>query len=93
MIQIFQNKPQHFSFLEGIPNLGSDVLLLGFPNGNDSLSVEKGSILRFEKNRYTYSGLDYRNVLKSMRISNQEILGALPFKMAKWLVLYFKLVH
>lgn len=60
----FSEQTTSLTFLEGIPNLGSDVLLLGFPNGNDSLSVEKGSILRFEKNRYTYSGLDYRNVLK-----------------------------
>lgn len=60
----FSEQTTTLSFLEGIPNLGSDVLLLGFPNGNDSLSIEKGSVLRFEKNRYTYSGLDYRNVLK-----------------------------
>ncbi|TGK81621.1 serine protease [Leptospira noumeaensis] len=60
----FSEQTNSLSFLEGIPNLGSDILLLGFPNGTDSLSVEKGSVLRFEKNRYTYSGLDYRNVLK-----------------------------
>lgn len=45
----FSEQTTSLSFLEGIPNLGSDVLLLGFPNGNDSLSVEKGSILRFRK--------------------------------------------
>jgi S1-C subfamily serine protease len=49
---------------DSFPNLGSDVLMLGFPNGNENLSVEKGSVLRFEKNRYSYSGLDFRNVLK-----------------------------
>ena len=46
------------------PILGSDLLVFGFPNGQERLTVEKGSIIRFEKSRYSYSGLDFRNVIK-----------------------------
>lgn len=60
----FAENTNSLSFADGLPNLGTDVLMLGFPNGNENLSVEKGSILRLEKNRYSYSGLDFRNVLK-----------------------------
>jgi len=51
-------------FAEVYPGLGSDLLVLGYPNGQENLTVEKGSVLRLEKNRYSFSGLDFRNVIK-----------------------------
>lgn len=46
------------------PTLGSDLLILGFPGGNENLTVESGKVVSFEKGRYSYSGLDIRNVIK-----------------------------
>jgi S1-C subfamily serine protease len=53
-----------FPFSKSIPTLGSDLLILGYPNGTDNLTVEKGSILNLEKMRYSFSGLDFRSVIK-----------------------------
>lgn len=54
-----------FPFSDAIPVLGSDLLILGYPNGTENLTVEKGSILSFEKMRYSFTGLDFRSVLKA----------------------------
>ncbi len=60
----FAEKTNILSLSDSMPQLGSELLILGFPNGQENLTVEKGSILRFEKSRYSYSGLDFRNVIK-----------------------------
>ncbi|BDA80418.1 serine protease [Leptospira kobayashii] len=62
--QGFAENTGSLSFAEAYPALGSDLLVLGFPNGQENLTVEKGSVLRLEKNRYSFSGLDFRNVIK-----------------------------
>jgi len=60
----FVEKTNVLSLAESLPVLGSELLVLGFPNGQENLTVEKGSVLRYEKSRYSYSGLDFRNVIK-----------------------------
>ncbi|TGL60261.1 serine protease [Leptospira ognonensis] len=60
----FSEKTNVISLADSMPVLGSELLVLGFPNGQDNLTVEKGSILRYEKSRYSFSGLDFRNVIK-----------------------------
>ncbi|MCZ8156675.1 MAG: trypsin-like peptidase domain-containing protein [Leptospira sp.] len=60
----FLEKSKILSLSESLPVLGSDLLILGFPNGQEELTLEKGSVLRYEKSRYSYSGLDFRNVIK-----------------------------
>ncbi|WCL48777.1 S1C family serine protease [Leptospira sp. GIMC2001] len=53
-----------FSFADQLPTLGSELLVLGYPNGTENLTVEKGNVLSLEKLRYSFSGLDFRNVIK-----------------------------
>lgn len=60
----FNENVQVFPFSKTYPNLGSELLVLGYPNGTENLTVEKGNVLSIEKNRYTFSGLDFRNVIK-----------------------------
>jgi S1-C subfamily serine protease len=60
----FSEKTNVLTLSDSLPALGSELLVLGFPNGQENLTVEKGSILRYEKSRYSYSGLDFRNVIK-----------------------------
>jgi len=60
----FNEETSTVPFATDLPTPGSDIIILGFPNGSDNLTVEKGAVLRFEKNRYSFSGLDFRNVIK-----------------------------
>ncbi len=60
----FKEETSNLPFADSYPILGSELLVLGFPNGQENLTVEKGSVLRYEKNRYSFSGLDFRNVIK-----------------------------
>ncbi len=60
----FENNTDSLSFADIPPALGSDLLVLGYQNGQENLTVEKGSVLRYEKNRYSFSGLDFRNVIR-----------------------------
>ncbi|WP_108978180.1 S1C family serine protease [Leptospira ryugenii] len=64
MDESFAENSKILKMSETNPLLGDDILVLGFPNGQDRLTVEKGSVLRYEKSRYSYSGLDFRNVIK-----------------------------
>jgi S1-C subfamily serine protease len=60
----FTEKTNVLTLSESLPILGSELLVLGFPNGMENLTVGKGTILRYEKSRYSFSGLDFRNVIK-----------------------------
>jgi S1-C subfamily serine protease len=60
----FPQNIQSPNFLEGLPRPGTDLLVLGYPNGTENLTVEKGNVLNIEKSRYSVSGLDYRNVIR-----------------------------
>lgn len=46
------------------PKLGTDLLILGYPEGRETLSVEKANVISIERNRYTFTGLDFRNVIR-----------------------------
>lgn len=53
-----------FPFSESKPKLGSELLILGYPNGTENLTVEKGNVLSVEKVRYSFSGLDFRKAIR-----------------------------
>ena len=59
---ISNNPSVPISSLQPIP--GTELILLGFPEGSESLSVERGTVTGFDKMKYAFSGLDYRNVIK-----------------------------
>ncbi|MCC5816411.1 MAG: trypsin-like peptidase domain-containing protein [Leptospira sp.] len=60
----FNDSVNVFPISDKFPNMGSELLILGYPNGTENLTVEKGNVLSIEKGRYSLSGLDYRNVIK-----------------------------
>jgi len=61
-----------FAILEGYPLPGSELLVIGYPNGMDDLSVEKANVISIQKIRYSFSGLDIRNAIK---ISSKIVPG------------------
>ncbi|PJZ69042.1 serine protease [Leptospira perolatii] len=50
--------------LDSSPSLGSNVLILGYPQGDENLTLENGTVSRLERQRYSFSGLDYRKVVR-----------------------------
>lgn len=60
----FSDGVKIFPFSDMDPKLGSDLLVLGYPNGTENLTVEKGNVVSLEKIRYSFSGLDFRNVIR-----------------------------
>ncbi len=89
----FLEKTNPIPLSDSLPNIGSELLILGYPNGQENLTVAKGSILRYEKSRYSFSGLDFRNVIRvnaniqpgnsgGPAIQNERIIG-LAFQISK----------
>ncbi|TGK13075.1 serine protease [Leptospira fletcheri] len=46
------------------PSLGSNLLMLGYPEGDENLTLENGIVNRVERLRYSFTGLDYRKVVR-----------------------------
>ncbi|PJZ65731.1 serine protease [Leptospira wolffii] len=46
------------------PSLGSGLLMLGYPEGGENLTLENGLVNRIERSRYSFTGLDYRKVIR-----------------------------
>ena len=46
------------------PIPGSEIMILGYPEGSQNLSVERGIITGTDKLRYAFSGADMRNVIR-----------------------------
>ncbi|TGJ98261.1 serine protease [Leptospira langatensis] len=46
------------------PSLGSNLLMLGYPEGGENLTLENGLVNRIERIRYSFTGLDYRKVIR-----------------------------
>jgi len=51
-------------FSQEIPELGSLVLVYGFPSGGRRISVTRGIISRIDYTRYSHSGRDYHLILQ-----------------------------
>ncbi|TGL64080.1 S1C family serine protease [Leptospira sarikeiensis] len=49
---------------EESPSLGSNLLMLGYPEGVENLTLENGLVNRVERIRYSFTGLDYRKVIR-----------------------------
>lgn len=49
---------------ERAPVPGSEIMILGFPEAAENLSVERGTMTGIEKVRYAFSGTDFRNVIR-----------------------------
>ncbi|TXC45587.1 serine protease, partial [Salmonella enterica subsp. enterica serovar Typhimurium] len=45
-------------------SLGSNLLMLGYPEGDENLTLENGVVNRVERLRYSFTGLDYRKVIR-----------------------------
>lgn len=54
------------------PALGSNLLILGYPGGDENITLENGNVSRVERVRYSFSGLDYR---KAIRVNANIIPG------------------
>ncbi|MGQ2824657.1 PDZ domain-containing protein, partial [Leptospira kirschneri] len=52
--------------------LGSNLLILGYPGGDENITLENGNVSRVERVRYSFSGLDYR---KAIRVNANIIPG------------------
>ncbi|EMO42178.1 S1C family serine protease [Leptospira noguchii] len=57
---------------ESSPALGSNLLILGYPGGDENITLENGNVSRVERVRYSFSGLDYR---KAIRVNANIIPG------------------
>ncbi|WP_426486862.1 trypsin-like peptidase domain-containing protein [Leptospira interrogans] len=54
------------------PALGSNLLILGYPGGDENITLENGNVSIVERVRYSFSGLDYR---KAIRVNANIIPG------------------
>ncbi|MDV6236457.1 trypsin-like peptidase domain-containing protein [Leptospira ellisii] len=68
----FFNGVEPLEISESSPSLGSNVLILGYPGGDDNITLENGNVSRVERIRYSYTGLDYR---KAIRVNANIVPG------------------
>ncbi|MBM9578872.1 trypsin-like peptidase domain-containing protein [Leptospira sp. 201903070] len=68
----FFNGIEALEIAENSPALGSNLLILGYPGGDDNITLENGNVSRFERVRYSFTGLDYR---KAIRVNANIVPG------------------
>ncbi|PJZ54657.1 S1C family serine protease [Leptospira adleri] len=68
----FFNGIEPLEIADSSPALGSNLLILGYPGGDDNITLENGNVSRFERVRYSFTGLDYR---KAIRVNANIVPG------------------
>lgn len=68
----FFNGVEPLEISESSPALGSNLLILGYPGGDENITLENGNVSRVERVRYSFTGLDYR---KAIRVNANIIPG------------------
>ncbi|XDD49096.1 S1C family serine protease [Leptospira sp. WS92.C1] len=60
----FFNGIEPLEISEASPALGSNLLILGYPGGDENITLENGNVSRVERIRYSFTGLDYRKAIR-----------------------------
>ncbi|TGM99420.1 S1C family serine protease [Leptospira yasudae] len=68
----FFNGVEPLEISESSPSLGSNLLILGYPGGDENITLENGNVSRVERIRYSFTGLDYR---KAIRVTANIVPG------------------
>ncbi|AOP34560.1 serine protease [Leptospira tipperaryensis] len=68
----FFNGIEPLEIADSSPALGSNLLILGYPGGDDNITLENGNVSRIERVRYSFTGLDYR---KAIRVNANIVPG------------------